>query len=65
MNMLTIDEVLHILVKLQDVNNNIVQVGTTPFGVPVLNYDGSNYTRDVSGNLTRYTGTINSLDWGE
>lgn len=44
--------------------NNIVQVGTTPFGVPVLNYEGSNYTRDVSGNLIRYTGTINSLDWG-
>lgn len=45
--------------------NNIVQVGTTPFGVPVLHYDGSNYTKDVSGNLVRYTGTINSFDWGE
>ena len=44
--------------------NNIVQVGTTPYGVPVLNYNGSNYTKDVSGNLIRYTGVINSLDWG-
>lgn len=45
--------------------NDVVQVGTTPFGAPVLNYEGSNYTRDVSGNLIRYTGTIISLGWGE